>query len=103
MSRKPISESVKKQLYAESMGRCMNPACRCDLFDNGKDIGEMAHIIPYCETEDNSEENLIILCPNCHKKFDKQETIKEEKEVTLITCTFGASKRLIVKASEIYD
>ena len=28
---------------------------------------------------------------------------KEEKEVTLITCTFGASKRLIVKASEIYD
>lgn len=79
MSRKPISESVKKQLYAESMGRCMNPACRCDLFDNGKDIGEMAHIIPYCETEDNSEENLIILCPNCHKKFDKQETIKEEE------------------------
>ena len=28
---------------------------------------------------------------------------KEEKEVTLITCTFGASKILIVKASEIYD
>ena len=28
---------------------------------------------------------------------------KEEKEVTLLTCTFGASKRLIVKASEIYD
>lgn len=79
MSRKPISESVKKQLYAESMGRCMNPACRCDLFDSGKDIGEMAHIIPYCQTEDNSEENLIILCPNCHKKFDKQETIKEEE------------------------
>ena len=31
LSRKPISESVKKQLYAESMGRCMNPACRCDV------------------------------------------------------------------------
>lgn len=79
MSRKHISESVKKQLYAESMGRCMNPACRCDLFDNGKDIGEMAHIIPYCQTEDNSEGNLIILCPNCHEKFDKQETIKEDE------------------------
>lgn len=28
---------------------------------------------------------------------------KEEREVTLITCTFGARKRLIVKAIENYD
>lgn len=27
----------------------------------------------------------------------------EEKEVTLITCTFGAIKRIVVKAVEIYD
>ena len=31
-----------------------------------------------------------------------QET-KQEKEVTLITCTFGARKRLVVKAAEVYD
>lgn len=31
-----------------------------------------------------------------------QET-KEEKEITLITCTFGARKRFVVKAIEIYD
>ena len=31
-----------------------------------------------------------------------QET-KQEKEVTLITCTFGAQKRLVVKAAEVYD
>ena len=31
------------------------------------------------------------------------QNTKEEKEVTLITCTFGAIKRIIVKASEIYD
>ena len=37
-----------------------------------------------------------------HIEVLNQDT-KEEKEVTLITCTFGASKRLIVKASEIYD
>ena len=28
---------------------------------------------------------------------------KEEREVTLITCTFGAIKRIVVKASEVYD
>ncbi|MFJ7921548.1 HNH endonuclease [Lysinibacillus fusiformis] len=32
---------------------------------------EKAHIIPYCDTKDNSFENLIILCPNCHTNFDK--------------------------------
>lgn len=32
---------------------------------------EKAHIIPYYDTKDNSFENLIILCPNCHTNFDK--------------------------------
>lgn len=32
----------------------------------------------------------------------KQET-EGEREVTLITCTIGAKKRLVVKAREVYD
>lgn len=32
----------------------------------------------------------------------KQET-EGESEVTLITCTIGAKKRLVVKAREVYD
>lgn len=66
-----ISTSVERRIYAESMGRCMNPECRVDLFKENGDIMEKAHIIPYCNTEDNSFENLIILCPNCHTYFDK--------------------------------
>lgn len=31
-----------------------------------------------------------------------QET-NSEKEITLITCTAGATKRIIVKAVEVYD
>ncbi len=71
MERKSISKSVERELYAESMGKCMNPNCRRDLFEGGKDIGEKAHIVPYSETEDNSFDNLILLCPNCHKDYDK--------------------------------
>lgn len=78
MSRKPIAEKVKRQLWAESMGRCMNPHCQTDLFINGGDIIEKAHIRAYSETEDNSFENLIILCPTCHKKFDKTNSITKE-------------------------
>lgn len=71
MGRKGISEAVQRKLYAESMGRCMNPECRCELFSGNGDISEKAHIDAYCKTADNSYENLVILCPNCHTKFDK--------------------------------
>jgi hypothetical protein len=66
-----INEQVKRKLYAESMGRCMNPDCQEELFKDNGDIIEKAHIIPFCDTSDNSFENLIILCPNCHTNFDK--------------------------------
>ncbi len=86
MSREPISEKVKRRLYAESMGRCMNPSCQKELFSSHGDIIEKAHIVPYCKTVDNSYENLVILCPNCHKDFDKNaafspEEVKEWKNI----------------------
>lgn len=86
MNRKTIAENVKRRLWAESMGRCMNPDCRAELFIKNSDIMEKAHIGAYYETEDNSYENLIVLCPNCHKKFDKtvfidENIVKQWKEI----------------------
>lgn len=79
MSRKAISENVERRLYAESMGRCMNPDCQTDLFAEDGDIMERAHIDPYCKTADNSFENLVILCPNCHTNFDKNHAFSPEQ------------------------
>ena len=79
MDRISISENVKRRLFAESMGKCMNPACEKDLFIGDGDIVERAHIIPYCKTADNAFENLIILCPNCHTQFDKGLSFSEEE------------------------
>lgn len=81
MNRKSIEENVKRKLYAESMGRCMNPNCRADLFNGLGDISEKAHIDAYSETEDNSFENLVILCPNCHTKFDKNKSFTAEEVI----------------------
>lgn len=71
MNSRYIEENVKRRLYAESMGRCMNPNCQKELFCNDGDIIEKAHIDAYCQTADNSFENLVLLCPNCHTNFDK--------------------------------
>ena len=65
-----IPENVERRLYAESMGRCMNPDCRKELFCLQGDIIERAHIDPYCQTADNSFENLVVLCPNCHSQTE---------------------------------
>ena len=82
MSREKIDENTKRRLYAESMGRCMNPSCQAELFKQNGDIIEKAHITPYCKTADNVFENLLILCPNCHTDFDKNHafTLEEVKE-----------------------
>lgn len=74
--RKGIPENTKRRLYAESMGKCMNPSCEAELFLNG-DIAEKAHIIPHCSSANDSFENLILLCPNCHTNFDKNKSFTE--------------------------
>jgi hypothetical protein len=102
--RKGIETNIQRRLYAESMGRCMNPKCETELFLNG-DIAEKAHIIPYCETADNSFDNLILLCPNCHTDFDKNlafdaEEVKnwkikrQEQLSQIFTQQFGTFKEL---------
>lgn len=79
MSGRYIDENVKRRLYAESMGYCMNPNCRCNLFAGTGDIIEKAHIDPYCKTADNSFENLVLLCPNCHTNFDKNNAFTSQE------------------------
>lgn len=79
MSGRHIEENIARRLYAESMGRCMNPNCLCELFRKNGDIIERAHIDAYCKTADNSYENLVVLCPNCHTDYDKNDAFSPEE------------------------
>ena len=79
MGRKEILKNIERRLYAESMGRCMNPDCQKELFSYNGDIIEKAHIDPYCKTADNSFENLVVLCPNCHTDWDKNSAFSPEE------------------------
>lgn len=79
MSRKKLEKDVERNLYAESMGRCMNPNCRAVLFRENGDVIEKAHIDPYCKNADNTFENLVVLCPTCHTDFDKNNAFSPEE------------------------
>ncbi|MBO1198380.1 HNH endonuclease [Staphylococcus simiae] len=79
MQRKTIPTKVQRTLYAESLGYCLNPDCKEKIVTYDRDISEKAHIIEYCQSQDNSYENLIILCPNCHTRFDKNKEFTVEE------------------------
>ncbi len=73
-----------KNLWSLAGGRCSNPECRDKLITASAkgdlvNTGEMAHVIAKHEAGprgqigggNDSYENLILLCPTCHTKIDK--------------------------------
>lgn len=85
--RKAIPAPTRLRLFSEASGHCQNPGCLVPLFpaEMGGDahIAEMAHVIPHGDAgprhQDRPDEafdtdafdNLILLCPTCHTKIDK--------------------------------
>ncbi len=68
MRRDAVPAEVKRAVLVEAGHRCAIPTCRATTT-------EIAHIVPWADTEDNSFENLIALCPNCHSRFDQKKEI----------------------------
>jgi hypothetical protein len=85
--RKAIPAATRLRLFAEAAGYCQRPDCLDALFPvelgGDKHIAEMAHVIPHGEAgprhadrpaddfDPDTFENLILLCPTCHTKIDK--------------------------------
>lgn len=85
--RRAIPAGTRLRLFSEASGYCQKPDCLDALFPvelgGDKHIAEMAHVIPHGEAGPRHEdrpagdydpdafENLILLCPTCHTKIDK--------------------------------
>jgi hypothetical protein len=68
MNREAIPAEVRRAVLVEAGHRCAIPTCRATTT-------EIAHIVPWAESADNSFENLIALCPTCHTRFDQKREI----------------------------
>jgi len=89
----PISDADTKLLWGRAAGICSNPDCREDLtiiLDQGQgyNIGEMAHVIARGRKNpggrpsggNDTYDNLILLCPSCHRRIDKAPAGQYPKE-----------------------
>jgi hypothetical protein len=70
MERDPIPMAVQRAVLVEAGHRCTIPTCRATTT-------EVAHIVPWAQSRDNSFENLIALCPNCHTRYDQKKEIDQ--------------------------
>ncbi|MFB6200107.1 MAG: HNH endonuclease [Candidatus Nanohaloarchaea archaeon] len=61
----PPSNSLKNELYFERADQ------QCEWCGEDIDAPEVHHITPRSEGGSNDRSNLIVLCPNCHRKADK--------------------------------
>lgn len=64
MSRQNIPAKLKRRVLCEAGHRCSIHTCRHIEV-------EIHHIIPWSKCKEHKYENLIALCPNCHKMADK--------------------------------
>ena len=71
MDRDPIPSEIKRAVLVEAGHRCAIPTCRATTT-------EIAHIVPWAKTQDNSFDNLIALCPNCHARYDQKKEIDRQ-------------------------
>jgi len=75
--RQPMSKTItyfkRNREITKQLKELYNNKCQiCDFTfkkDNGENYSETHHVIPLGENGDDDIKNLIVVCPNCHKKL----------------------------------
>ena len=86
--RKRTPKKIKDRLLVDAMHRC----CLCPQHEEMTDVH---HIVPINEKGPNTEENLMVVCPNCHAKIHRirgrytQEQLRMYKERWVKLCAKG--------------
>ena len=66
--RPPIPAELRRRVLVEAGHRCAIPTCRYIDVD-------IHHIVPWETCQKHAYENLIALCPNCHRRVHKTNEI----------------------------
>ena len=73
----PTPENLKNELYFERANQ------HCEWCEEWVDTPEIHHIVPRSEGGKNTAGNLIVLCPNCHRKADRGVLSRSKLEYKL--------------------
>jgi len=83
--RPPIPSELRRRVLIEAGHRCAIPTCRHIDVD-------VHHIVPWEQCEKHEYDNLIALCPNCHRRADRGEIDRKALRIYKANLRFAIEK-----------
>ena len=77
MDRDAIPREIRRAVFVGAGHRCAISTCRAPS------PLEIVHIVPWSKSHDNSFDNLICLCANCHARYDKGQDGFDRKSMEM--------------------
>ncbi len=89
--RPPIPADLRRRILVEAGHRCAIHTCKHPEVD-------VHHIIPWEKCREHDYDNLIALCPNCHRRADAGEIDRSSLRLykARLVASFGLSDPLVV-------
>jgi HNH endonuclease len=83
--RPPIPAEIRRRVLVEAGHRCAIPTCRYIEVD-------VHHIVPWAQCQAHEYDNLIALCPNCHRRANRGEIDRKSLRLYKINLRFAHDK-----------
>lgn len=83
--RPPIPTEIRRRVLVEAGHRCAIPTCRHIEVD-------VHHIIPWSQCQAHEYDNLLALCPNCHRRADKGDIDRKSLRLYKLNLRFAHDK-----------
>ena len=85
LGREPLPAELRRRVLVEAGHRCAIPTCRYIEV-------EIHHIVPWAKCQRHEYENLIALCPNCHRRADREEIDRKSLRLYKLNLRFVHEK-----------
>jgi HNH endonuclease len=83
-------------VLVEAGHRCSIPACRYIEVD-------VHHIVPWAQCQAHEYDNLIALCPNCHRRADRGEIDRKSLRLYKINLRFAHDKYSQLELDTLFE
>ncbi len=84
-ARPSIPMELRRRVLIEAGHRCAIPTCRHIDVD-------VHHIVPWEQCKEHNYDNLIALCPNCHRRADRNDIDRKSLRIYKANLRFAHDK-----------
>jgi hypothetical protein len=95
-SRPPIPADIRRRVLVEAGHRCAIPTCRYIEVD-------VHHIVPWTQCQAHEYDNLIAICPNCHRRSDRGEIDRKALRLYKANLRFTRDKFSQVEVDVLFE